>query len=134
MPSAEHVTPAPSLFRNLPDRDWVEFGEGDRFDAKKVTEWLDLKKSDVSRITDVAQTSVRWDSAMPGIMRDRLEEIAVVINSVAQVFDGDSAKTALWFRTRNPMLGDVAPRDMIRLGRFDRLRRFIINAMVEHRA
>lgn len=134
MPSVERVTPVPSLFRNLPDRDWIEFGEGDRFDAKKVTEWLDLKKSDVSRITDVAQTSVRWDSAMPGIMRDRLEEIAVVINSVAQVFDGDSAKTALWFRTRNPMLGDVAPRDMIRLGRFDRLRRFIINAMVEHRA
>ena len=134
MPSAAHVTPSSPLFRNLPDRDWVEFGEGDRFDAKKVYEWLSLKKSDVSRITDVAQTSVRWDSAMPEIMRDRLEEIAVVINSVAQVFDGDLAKTALWFRTRNPMLGDVAPRDMIRLGRFDRLRRFIINAMTEHRA
>lgn len=134
MPSAEHVTPSPSLFRNLPDRDWVEFGEGDSFDAKKVTEWLNLKKSDVSRITDVAQTSVRWDSAMPEIMRDRLEEIAVVINSVAQVFDGDSTKTALWFRTRNPMLGDVAPRDMIRLGRFDRLRRFIISAMADSRA
>lgn len=134
MPSAAHVTPSSPLFRNLPDRDWVEFGEGDRFDAKKVYEWLSLKKSDVSRITDVAQASVRWDSAMPEIMRDRLEEIAVVINSVAQVFDGDLAKTALWFRTRNPMLGDVAPRDMIRLGRFDRLRRFIINAMTEHRA
>jgi hypothetical protein len=29
------------------------------------------------------------------------------------------------------MLGDVSPRDMIRLGRFDRLRRFIISAMAE---
>jgi len=33
-------------------------------------------------------------------------------------------------RAQNPLLGDVSPRDMIRLGRHDRLRRFIINAMM----
>ena len=53
---------------------------------------------------------------------------------VAKVFDGDVEKTAVWFRARNPMLGDVSPRDMIRLGRFERLRKFIITAMSANEA
>ena len=32
------------------------------------------------------------------------------------------------------MLGDVSPRDMIRLGRYERLRKFIINAMIDRMA
>jgi hypothetical protein len=53
---------------------------------------------------------------------------------VAQAFDGDIDKTVSWFRARNPLLGDVSPKDMIRLGRYERLRKFIINAMTERSA
>lgn len=52
-------------------------------------------------------------------------------NMVAEVFDEDIEKTALWFKTRNPLLGDVSPRDMIRLRRFDRLRRFVLRAIAD---
>lgn len=62
---------------------------------------------------------------------DCVAQIVTIFDLVAQTFDGDAEKTALWFRTKNPMLGDIAPRDMIRLGRFDRLRRFIIGAIAE---
>lgn len=75
--------------------------------------------------------SVRYDRNAPAAVIERFEEIATTCNTVAEVFDGDPAKTALWFRTKNPLLGDVSPRDMIRLGRYDRLRRFIIGAMVD---
>jgi hypothetical protein len=60
-----------------------------------------------------------------------LEEIGITINMVAKFFDGDTDKTVTWFKARNPMLGDVSPRDMIRLGRFERLRKFIINAIID---
>ena len=60
-----------------------------------------------------------------------MEEIASTINMVAKQFAGDPEKTAAWFRARNPLLGDISPRDMIRLGRYDRLRRFIIQAMTD---
>ena len=40
---------------------------------------------------------------------ERLEEIANICALVAQFFAGDTAKTALWFRTRNALLGDIAP-------------------------
>jgi hypothetical protein len=62
-------------------------------------------------------------------VRERLEEIASTINLVAKEFGGDRDKTVAWFKARNPLLGDVTPRDMVRLGKYDRLRRFIINAM-----
>ena len=73
--------------------------------------------------------SVRYDAHIPEQVRLRLEEIASTINLVAKQFNGDQEKTATWFKARNPLLGDVSPRDMIRLGRYDRLRAFIIQAM-----
>lgn len=118
------------LFATVPD-DAFRFGRGEHFDAKKVPEVLGLKKEEVSRIAQVSVHSVRYDQNIPQRMRERLEEIADTINLVAQAFGGDVVKTAAWFKARNPLLGDVSPRDMIRLGRYERLRRFIINAMTE---
>ena len=40
-------------------------------------------------------------------------------------FFPNSTKAALWMNTPNPMLGDVAPKEMIRHGRTARLVRFI---------
>ncbi len=124
------MSPGFSLFDTVPD-DLLQFGHGDSFDAKRVPSLLGLKKEDVSRLASVSVKSVRYDDAIPEQVRERLEEIANTINMVAKAFDGDPEKTTAWFRARNPMLGDVSPRDMIRLGRYERLRKFIINAMME---
>ena len=124
------MSPGFSLFDTVPD-DILQFGHGDSFDAKRVPSLLGLKKEDVSRLASVSVKSVRYDDAIPEQVRERLEEIANTINMVARAFDGDPDKTTAWFRARNPMLGDVSPRDMIRLGRYERLRKFIINAMME---
>lgn len=121
------------VFDSIPS-DFLGFGIGNTFDARKVPALLGLKKEDVSRVALVSAKSVRYDDAMPQQVRDRLEEIANTINMVAGVFDGNPEKTTAWFKARNPLLGDVSPRDMIRLGRFERLRKFIINAMLERAA
>lgn len=122
-----------SLFDSVPE-DYMNFGHGAAFNAKGVQSFLGLKKEDISRLASVSAKSVRFDEAMPEPVRERLEEIAQTINLVARVFDGDSNKTATWFKARNPLLGDVSPRDMIRLGRYERLRKFILNAMIERRS
>lgn len=83
--------------------------------AERSLEFLKLSPSELARVE----------------AGDRVDEIVATFDLVVQTFDGDAEKTALWFRTKNPMLGDIAPRDMIRLGRFDRLRRFIIGAIAE---
>lgn len=116
------------LFDTVPE-DLLQFGHGPAFDPKKAATFLALKKADVGRIAAVAESSVRWDENIPTAVRLRMEEIANTINLVAKQFGGDREKTVAWFQARNPLLGDVSPRDMIRLGRYDRLRRFIIQAM-----
>jgi uncharacterized protein (DUF2384 family) len=68
---------------------------------------------------------------MPRELQDRLLEWAVALSLVAQFFK-DEQKTVLWFKTPNPLLGDMTPRDMIRVGRFRKLRRFIQNALSEN--
>jgi hypothetical protein len=108
--------------------DHMSFWEQDRFRPTRVTDFLSLEKKDVSRIASVSDRSVRYDEKMPQAVRDRLEEIANVVNLVAGTFRGDITKTALWFKTQNPILGDVSPRDMIRLGRYDRLRKYVLQA------
>lgn len=119
------------LFETVPRKDHLGFGIGPGFNAKAVTDMLSLRKAEVSKIAHVAQSSVRYDDNIPTAVRDRLEEIASICNMVAGFFDGDAGKTTLWFKTPNPMLGDVAPRDMIRLGRYDKLRKFIVTAISE---
>ena len=120
------------LFESLP-ADYLHFGQGSSFNPKRVPELLGLKKEDVSRLASVSVKSVRYDDAIPEQVRERLQEIANTINLVADAFGGDVEKTVAWFRARNPLLGDVSPKDMIRLGRYERLRKFIINAMLERR-
>ena len=117
-----------SLFDSVPP-DVLGFGLGSTFNAKLVQSFLGLNKEEVSRIADVSPKSVRFDAAMPEPVRQRLQDMAIAINGVAGVFGGDADKTRAWFETRNPLLGDVSPLDMIRSGRFERLRKFIVAAL-----
>ncbi len=127
------ATAGMGLFATVP-ADYMQFGFGAAFDAKRVPTVLGLNKEDVSRLASVSVKSVRYDKGIPLQVRERLEEIANTVNMVAQALDGDINKTVSWFRARNPLLGDVSPKDMIRLGRYERLRKFIINAMTEQSA
>lgn len=123
---------ASALFRTVARSDQLGFGAGESLDGRKVVDFLRLKKPELAKVAGVAPASVRYDHKMPAEVRERIEEIANVIELVAQFFDGDAAKTALWFKTPNPMLGNISPRDMIRYGRYDRLRRFVVEALDEN--
>lgn len=114
-------------------QDYMRFGSGSSFDAKGVQLALDLTDDDLARIASVPLESRSPDVALPERVRARLEEVGNCMNLIVQVFDGDVDKAVVWFKTRNPLLGDVAPRDMIRLGRYEGLRKFIASAMVEGR-
>ena len=48
-------------------------------------------------------------------------DIEALRKKIVDFFDGNEEKATLWFHSRNPMLGNVAPNEMIALGRTDRL-------------
>ena len=128
------TAPRASLFKTVPEHDYLQFWPKEIFDPQRVARFLELNKADVAKVADVAITSVRFDGKIPKDVRDRLIEIANICSLVAQFFRGDGVKTALWFKTKNPLLGNISPRDMIRYGRYEKLRRFVMEALDENAA
>lgn len=127
------VSSAAALFSTVPAHDYLQFWQGGRFQPQRVVRFLGLAKEEVAQLAEVAVSSVRFDGKAPRDLTDRLSEIAATCALVAQFFDGNAIKTGLWFKTANPLMGDVSPRDMIRRGRHSELRRFVIEAVSEAR-
>jgi hypothetical protein len=99
-----------------------------RPDYKRIADLVQLSKADLSKLTGVAKSSVRFDVNIPVPVAERLREIANIANLVAEYFDGDVQKVGLWFELPNPMLGNASPRNMIRGGRYKRLLNFVLDA------
>jgi len=118
------------LFNTVSRRDSLKFWRGNMLNYQKVRDFIGLDTRDVSRVAGVAKSSVRYDEKAPKEVREHLENVANICNLVFQFFN-DDVKTKLWFQTPNPMLGNVSPRDMIRLGRYNKLLRFVTQAMEE---
>ena len=126
------VTTTSGLFKTIPDQDYLGLFPSEGTDYQKVVKLLEFRKNDVARASNISVQSVRYDPPkMPKELQERLIEWAIALSLVAQFFK-DEQKTVLWFKTPNPLLGDMTPRDMIRVGRFRKLRRFIQNALSEN--
>jgi hypothetical protein len=97
-------------------------------DYKRIADLMRLSKADLSKLAAVSKSSVRFDANIPVPVAERLRELANIANLVAEYFEGDAAKVALWFELANPMLGNSSPRNMIRGGRYKRLLNFVLDA------
>jgi hypothetical protein len=122
----------PALFQNVARHDRLGFWGGQKLDYRRVAEFLDLTTQDVARLSGVAKSSVRFDDKIPLEVKERLEWTANICNLVFDFF-GNDATTALWFKAPNPMLGIVAPRDMIRLGGYKKLLLFVTQGVGDNR-
>ena len=120
-----------ALFDTVPREDYLTLFPSGETDYQKAVGLLGFRKKDVARASNIPVQSVRYDQKMPKELEDRVREWAVALALVAQYFK-DGQKTVLWFKTPNPLLGNVAPRDMIRVGRFNKLHRFITNALADN--
>jgi hypothetical protein len=120
-----------SVFNTVPKVDYLALFPGGRTDYHKVVELLDFTKKEVAKASNVPLSSVRYDQKIPKELEQRLQEWAVALAAVGAYFK-DAQKTVLWFKIPNPLLGGVAPREMLRVGRFNKLHRFILNALSEN--
>lgn len=122
-----------ALFDTVPGKkdDYLALLESGRLNYHRVIELLEFKKSEVAKAASVPIDSVRYDGKMPKELAERILEWSVALAAVGRYFK-DSGRAALWFKIPNPLLGNVAPRDMIRVGRFPKLLRFIQTALEEN--
>jgi hypothetical protein len=122
---------SPSIASHIAREDLLHLYRNGRPDYKRIAEFTKLSKSDLAKISQVAKSSVRFDAHIPEPVAERLREIANIANLVAEFFGGNAQKVGLWFEIANPMLGNVSPRDMIRIGRLKRLLNFVLIAREE---
>ena len=119
-----------NIFKNVPKNYYMPFYNGKKTDPRKVVDFFSFSNNDVAKIADISKNSVRFTGVrIPRSIIDRFKEIANICEIVADNFHGDVEKTSLWLRIDNPMLGGISPRDMIRFGRYNKLKKFIFNAM-----
>lgn len=114
-----------SLFGSVPEHDYLKLVDN----PSALQEFLDFKTNDMARALQVRGASARRLRALPQETRDRLMEIAMICERVAGHFRGDARRTSLWFRARNPLLGGITPRDLIRVGRYQTLRSVVEAAL-----
>jgi hypothetical protein len=118
----------PSIVSHIASDDLLHLYRDGQLDYKRIADLAQLSKSDLSKISQVAKSSVRFDAHIPEPVAERLRDIANIANLVAEFFVGDSQKVALWFEIANPMLGNISPSNMIRIGRHKKLLNFILEA------
>ncbi len=121
-------------FDTVAEQDYLHFYENERLKYQDVVRTLQFSHEDVAKATRVPLGSVRYEyGKIPRELQARIREWAVLLNLVAGHFKGDTQQTVSWFTVPNPLLGDVAPRDMIRFGRYKKLYKFVLNALAENR-
>src|SRR3989338_10160958 len=125
-------TLGPDIFRTVARRDHLSLFEDDTPNYEEVVDFLEFKKEDVSKASGISLSSVRYDEKIPVQLRERMREWANLLNLVAEHFQWDGTKTALWFTMPNPLLGNISPRDMIRFVRYKKLLKFILSALSEN--
>jgi len=121
------------IFSTVSKKDYLSFFKKNEPEYNRIKKFLDFKKEDISKATGVSLSSIRFDQRIPPEVQQRMKEWANLVNLVAEHFEGNAEKTALWFITPNPLLGNVTPRDMIRFGRYRKLFKFIFNALSENK-
>jgi len=126
--------PNPSIVGHIASEDLLHLYREGQPDYKRIAEFTRVSKADLSKISQVAKSSVRFDAHIPEPMAERLREIANIVNLVAEFFAGDAQKVSLWFEIANPMLGNVSPSNMIRIGKQKRLLAFVVSAREENSA
>lgn len=116
------------FLNSVPQHDYLGLLHGNT--ARKVVDFLELDRYQVAKAMGLKEKSqVRFDDQIRKDLKERLEEIAIICELMAEYFNGNAEKTALWFRVKNPALGGISPRDMIRYGRYKKLELFIRNAL-----
>lgn len=123
-----------TLFDTLPENSspfWDD--QSECLDYQKIANNLiDVrdKKEKISRITGVSKSSVRYDDKMPAEVKDFLHYTVSIFHMVYTHFNNDFQKTKLWFELPNPLIGEgIAPRDMIYIGRHQKLFQIVASAI-----
>jgi len=115
------------LFANLPSGNlFGVISKDGAYDYQQAAKLVGINsKRAVARAAGISEQSVRYDERMPVNLKEFFLEIISVLSIVAKETNNDREKVRLWFSMPNPMLGGVSPSQMILIGKYKKLLKFI---------
>ena len=110
-----------ALFSNIAAKKIPAFyKENGETDYKEISVFLQLSNDDLAKIARISVKTIRFNGNIPLALKERMEEMKNVCELVFEML-GSIEKTQLWFKTKNQMLGNVSPKDLLRFGRYQKL-------------
>jgi hypothetical protein len=106
---------------------WDE--EAKDVNGPEVLKMIGLSYKDAARAARIPEKSVKSGQPLPDELMVRAREWASIVGLVAGFFKRDVVKTAIWFKTVNPLLGGLSPKEMIAFGRAAKLRDIVDDAI-----
>jgi len=119
----------PELFSTLPTSLLPIWDAPGKVNAERLAKLLEFSKKDIAEAANVNPHSFSYGGKLPPVVAERLYEWATALELVAGFFDGNADKTVIWFKSPNPLLGDLPPMYLIRIGRAGKLIRIIRDAL-----
>ena len=107
--------------------------ESKDLDYKEIARtFFGRKEKRIGQLTGVDRESVRYDSKIPKEVKEFLQFMASILHLVYEYFDHDFGKTKTWLKLPNPLIGGcITPKEMVHIGRHEKLLQIISSALQE---
>ena len=96
--------------------------------VENMTKFLSISRKELAEAFGLSIDQIRPDR-MSDIAKERVRELAGILEFVADIFTGDKKKALFWIKTPNPHFGGVSPRELIIRGRQRKVLSFVLAAM-----
>lgn len=97
-----------------------------------IRQIMHFSEADLKELSRAQDVPVCVDEESAELFRTLLIRLANLVNLIAEFFSNDIHKVELWFTLPNYFFGNSSPRDMIRLGRYDKVLNFVVDALEEN--
>jgi uncharacterized protein (DUF2384 family) len=94
----------------------------------KMTDFLSISRKELADAFGLSIDQIRPER-MSEIAKQRVRELAGILEFVADIFKGDQKKALFWIKAPNPHFGGVSPRELIIRGRQRKVQWFVLAAM-----
>lgn len=100
------------------------FDKAGRVKVDKVMNFMEISRVELASAFGLTGDQLRPDRIAPRT-KEIIGELAGTIEYVAGAFSGNQEKTRKWFNLPNSHFGGSAPKKIILIGRFHRVKNFI---------
>lgn len=119
-----------SISQSLPTNRLGLFTDSGEVLVEKTSDLLDLSQTALAEALGLSVDQIRQER-LTGKAQERVEQLAMALEYVADTFGGDLTKTLFWIKTPNFNFGGFSPRQLILRGKYKKVIDFILTAKSE---